>query len=123
MNFFDFFNFKTESGSKEVGSFDCDASTLTDAFVNLSGKVGIKNPTTLSVNSAKGISIQKKGDKYIIKLLMFTPPVELEWTDLKPMNQLFDILNEMTTNNKKVGYLNIKKIDSGISFFQLALSK
>ncbi|MCA9380869.1 hypothetical protein KC678_01250 [Candidatus Dojkabacteria bacterium] len=112
-----------ESGAKEVGSFECNNSQLTNAFIKLSSVVGISNPNTLINTSNKGISIIKKGNKYQIKLLMFTPPIELEWTDLTPLNDLLNHLENIAiSSDKQIGSVTFRKLSNGESFFQLGLS-
>ncbi|MCA9386545.1 hypothetical protein KC669_00775 [Candidatus Dojkabacteria bacterium] len=112
-----------ESSSKEVGSFECTNSQLTSAFIKLSSVVGISNPNTLLNSSGKGISITKKGDKYQIKLLMFTPPIELEWTDLSPLSDLLNHLEKIaSSSDKQIGSVTFKRISNGEKYFQLGIS-
>ncbi len=123
MAIWEFFKQKNEE-FKEIGSFECTSSNLVSAFTNLSSMVGLTNPKYLQKNSGKGILITKKGDKYVIKLLMFKPPVELEWSNLKPLNQLFDTLDEISRDeSSKIGSVNFTKLQTGHRFFQLALSR
>ncbi len=122
MSIFEIFR-KTESGSSEVGSFECGSDSLTKAFIDLTSMVGLSNPNSLVSTSPKGVSISKKGDKYIIKLLMFDPPVELEWSDLTPLNKLFNTLNSISEEEREVGSVSFKKLNTGHKFFQIALAK
>lgn len=117
------FLFNNDSQQKEVGNFECSTSRLGDAFTQLSHMVGIVNPSYLISHSSKGIVITKKGDKYQIKLLMFDPPITLEWSDLKPLAELSKHLESISNNsNTKIGSVVFKQLETCQKFFQLGVS-
>lgn len=124
MNILEFFKSRTESPGKPLGSFECGSSDLVNAFRQLASMTGMVNPAVVQYSSGKGISITKKGDTYKIKLLMFTPPIELEWTDLTPLENLFQVLDSIASNDEQmhIGSITFTQLDSGQRFFQLALS-
>jgi hypothetical protein len=124
MNILELFKSKNESSSKQLGSFECGSNELVTAFRQLASMTGLVNPAVIQYASSKGISISKKNDVYRIKLLMFTPPLELEWTDLTPLENLFQTLDQIAEkdNVSHIGSMTFTQLDSGKTFFQLALS-
>lgn len=120
MDILNFFIPKREG--KAVGSFEATAENLVTGFTDFMSTMGMTNPTRLTKKGAKGVKITKKGEKYIIKLLMFEPPLELEWSPIEPVNTLFETLDSLSQSNKKIAYINTGKLETGLNFFQLAIS-
>lgn len=120
MDILNFFIPKREG--KSVGSFEATAENLVTGFTDFMSTMGMTNPTRLTKKAAKGVKITKKGEKYIIKLLMFEPPIELEWSPIEPVNTLFETLDSLSQSNKKIAYINTGKLETGLNFYQLAIS-
>ena len=124
MNLKEFFKKKNQFENNEVGSYEVSSSGLVASFVDLCSFVDISNPQAIKSNTSKGILITKKGNKYLIKLLMFNPPVQLEWTELRPLDDLFNVLDSLATDTlkKNIGSINFKNLGGRKKFFQLALN-
>lgn len=120
MDILNFFNPKKEG--KSIGQFEAGSEDLASGFTNFMSSMGMTNPVKLTKKGTKGVIITKKGDKYRIKLLMFKPPIEVEWTGITSINTLFETLDTLATGDRKIAYLNLGKLETGLQFFQLALS-
>jgi hypothetical protein len=122
MGIIDFIQNRIDSSEgKSLGKFECTASTIGDMFLGLAHRVGLANPTKITQYSVKGVSIKKKKDKYIISLNMYKPPIEIEWSQFMPLEELNSMLIKIAEDNKRIGYINTKSLDNGQSYFQLAL--
>jgi len=123
MDFLSFLISKTENdGGKVIGKFECSIHNLTSSFLTFAGQMGMSSPVRISKQSSRLIKITKKGDKYIIKLNMYNPPIEIVWTNMQPIENLKAILDSIAETNKKIGYVNTKQLDNGKQLFQLALA-
>lgn len=112
-----------DQSSKTIGQIE--TSTITEAtntLVNLMSSMGMSNPTAPTNVSAKGVSIVKKGDSFIITLSMFTPPITFVWTGLMPNKQLTDVIAKIVEEKKKIGMINKVKTSDGQDFFQLGIA-
>lgn len=108
---------------KSLGSFETTSYDLVPVFTNFMSAMGMCNPLRLTKKGSKGVKItKKKGDKYTIKLLMFEPPLELTWSPIAPMDTLFETLDSLAQSNKRIAYINTGKLETGLSFFQLAIA-
>lgn len=120
MDILNFFIPKREG--KAAGSFEATSDNLVSGLTNFMSTMGMSNPVRLTKKGSKGVKITKKGDKYTIKLLMFEPPLELEWSPIAPVDTLFETLDSLSQSNKKIAYINTGKLETGLNFFQLAIS-
>jgi hypothetical protein len=111
-----------ESSSKTIGQIETSSITeATATLVNLMSSMGMANPTAPTNTSAKGVSIQKKGDSYVITLSMFTPPITFVWTGLTPTKELTQVIAKIIEEKKKIGMINQVKTSDGTDLVQLGI--
>lgn len=121
MNILDFFQNRSEKGeSSTIGQVETTSESLSNMAVGLMQSMGMTNPSTLKAYAGKAITITKKGEKYLITLNAFKPPVTIEWTNTMDINQLAGLLLNLANTNKKVGYVNFLT-QNGRRMFQIAI--
>lgn len=121
MNIFDLFSNKAES-EKKVGQVECQTEKLPEVFMRLMETMNMTNPRGVVSVTSKAISIVKDGDKYIITLNSYTPPVKVVWTKPFSVNQLIAMLQQVALEQKKVGFINTTSLATGDNVCQLALA-
>jgi hypothetical protein len=121
MAFWEIFQNKKEENSDLIGKFECAGDKLVDAIMGICQRMNMINPGTVAVKGSKAISIKRSGDKYIIRLLAYNPPIELIWSDLQDMEGLQAAILEAVAKNKKIGFINVSSTSEG-QIFQLALA-
>jgi hypothetical protein len=106
-----------------IGSVDCDSIEQTaGTLMSLMTSMGMANPTTPINNSAKAVTIKKKGKTYTITIGLFTPPLTFTWTGLFPQGNLVDVLTQIISDNRKISSLNTITHPSGKKYLQLGLA-
>lgn len=103
MNVAELLNGKKE---KSIGAIECKPQDLVDTFLRLADFLHMKNPGSIVSTTSKSITIQKKGDSYVLILNNYTPPLEISWSDLFDSNNLEKKLIEASEQSKSVAYLN-----------------
>ena len=112
---------KFDSSNKTVGKYEVSSNDLVDSVLQLLQKV-CSTPTTLVSNTSSAVTVtQTSKGKYLITLNSFNPPIEIEWSDTMPMWQFNQVLNDVIENNKKIGFINKRRLSDGMEVFQLGL--
>ncbi len=125
MNLLKFFSQKQEieGADSNVGKFECEEHRLADVFTQLMEKMGMTNPAKYANTANKAVTIKKEGNKYVIYINTFTPPLKITWTDPFLMDSLTKVIDRLVIEeNKKIGYLNITKTTTEGNQCQLALA-
>lgn len=121
MNFLEFLTERFDSKKeKNIGKISCSRLDLPDVLTGLLQKMGMANPSSLAVKSNKAVTIIRKDDKYILILNTYNPPIALSWTGTIPLNQLTEVIDNLATQKKKIGFINFVSVD-GMSSFQMGL--
>lgn len=122
MSILDFFMKNEAPAQKEIGKVECSSfSQAVSTIASLMGTMGMTNPAKLTSATAKGIKIVKRGNTYVITLLMFTPPVSFTWTGLTEDKNLPSVIAKIMEENKKIASMNTVRMDNGTRFLQLGV--
>lgn len=112
-----------QESSKVIGQIETSSiEEATHTLVNLMSSMGMANPTAPTNSSSKGVSIQKKGNSYVITLSMFNPPITFVWTGLTPTRELTQAIAKIIEEKKKIGMINKVKTSDGSDLFQLGVT-
>lgn len=106
---------------KNVGKIECSRGELPDVLIGMLQKMGMNNPSKLTVKSTKGVTVIKKGNKYVLVLNTYNPPLVLSWTGTIPLSQLLEVIDNVAKEGKKIGFINFVNVE-GTSTFQLGLA-
>lgn len=116
------FNRNSETPKKEIGQFQCSKSELVNKVTDLLNRFNLLNPSKLTTSSSTGVRIRKNEDgTFLISLLMFTPPVEIRWTQSINPNAVDSFLEKLIEENKKICFMNSLNTTNG-SLVQFAIA-
>ena len=96
--------FKTNN---KVGDFEVDSGDIVFAIFQLSKKFGLNNTNKLTSKSHKGISIRKRGNKYVITMHMFNPPIVIKWNTPLDYNEAKKAIEEAINSSSYIAYINV----------------
>lgn len=114
---------KNESpAQKEIGKVECSSfSQAVTTIASLMGTMGMTNPGKLTSATGRGIKVVKKGETYVITLLMYTPPVSFTWTGLTEDKNLPGVIARIMEENKKIASMNTVRMNDGTRYLQLGV--
>ncbi len=114
MKFLELFNNSkiNKIGELILPSIDVVAVTIR----NIMNTMGMSNPSFTTSSSTKGIIVKKKGNKYIIVLNQYDPPVSFTWTGSIHDKNLQSVIEKIAIANNNEGK---DKIIAGINSFRL----
>ncbi|BCX14041.1 MAG: hypothetical protein KatS3mg085_573 [Candidatus Dojkabacteria bacterium] len=107
MNILEFF---TSKNKEQIGSIECESSNLVSVFMSMASSMGLSTTPQATqkiiTSSSKGISIKKKGNKFILILYSYNPPLEIEWVPGVTLSQMLDYLRHIAEQGKVVTLVN-----------------
>lgn len=107
---------------KNIGKYECSKDTLVSAVMNLLGTMDMVNPSGVVATANRAVVITKKGGNYVVELNSYNPPIEVEWSDSMQIWQLEQAILDAVEQNKKIGYINKRRLSDGFQIFQMAFA-
>lgn len=105
-----------------IGKAECGKNLL-DGLLSLLDNFGMINPSGIRFSANKGVRITKKGNRYTLLLLNFTPPVKVTWSKPITSSELEKLILEAVGKSNSICYLNtVKNTPTQSVLFQLAFS-
>lgn len=113
---------RKEQQKDQIGKVECTESTLVDMCLGLLSSVGMINPGQVVAHSYKGVKLTRKGDKYILTLTMFKPPLKVSWSSTHSYSKLRKLLIKSASTNKTICYMSIISSPNKAKLVQLAFA-
>ena len=122
MGILEFFTSQFDNSSNTIGQVECDGDSVVNIFVGLMQSMGMTNPVSLHSTAGKAVTITKKNNKYKLVLNAFKPPVEIVWSEDIPLSQIKKVIDDLVSNNRKVGYISFLTTSDRGKVFQLGIN-
>lgn len=119
MNILELFTGKKENS---LGKFEVTSDNLTNVFKSIVDKADMLNPTGVKTSAHRAVSVKYDGSKFIILIHAYNPPLQITWTGFNDINKLAQVVANLSKTSKKVGFMNLRKLEHGTEVFQLALA-
>lgn len=113
---------KKEQQKDQIGKVECTENSLVDICIGLLSSVGMINPGQVVAHSSKGVKLTRKGDKYILTLLMFKPPLHVTWSASHNYDKLPKLLVKASKSNETLCYISIINPADKSKLVQLAFA-
>jgi len=112
---------KEKQKNNSIGQIEVDSGRLSEVLVNLLTSMGMANPAAVTSHSSKAIVITKNGNKYVMVLYMYKPPLKITWSDFLTFDKLNEAIDLYIKQNKKIAFINTVSLKKNIRLVQFAL--
>lgn len=121
MSLVDFFvNNREQHNGSPIGKYEVVEENVPSALVSMLESMGMSNPTGITTTTSKSVKVTKKGNKYTLTLLSYTPPITVQWTGMITTDKLQNLINHAVEKRLGIGYINTLTLNNGVKLFQIA---